>query len=126
MYGTLNLRVKELVLHNVIPSEPMYLLIKLPPTNLSRTESLAPNKKGKYFFNEVKTFDLDDTNNVKDLFIEAWAGETCLGELRMTLYDASNKVQGSEHLILNDQVVGDIVMEATIDHTHREKDKPHR
>jgi len=114
LVGVLTVKVKEVTLNKIEPNAEIHLLLKHLPT-VHQSEKNSKGKKGKYSFNQSFVFEIDHSNNIKDLFIEVWHGsEKKIGELRMTLFDASKKVKGGEHLISNKEIVGEVKLEANL------------
>lgn len=93
--GSLTIKVKEVTLNS---NDETKLVAKLD-TQIHETEPTSGKKNTFKWKNSVFKFDVNEVNNVRDIFIECWQSNLLVGETRVTLFDARRKAVKGPQMI---------------------------
>jgi len=115
VYGSLHIEVKEVELKS---EEDLTVVARFGPDN--KPSDPIPGKKNKFQPKALSyNFDVNDTNNTKDAFLEFYQKGSLVGLTRVNIYDARKKVKGkfdimSERKDGHKDVAGSINLVATL------------
>jgi len=94
LHGIINVTVRELIFNtNDLPNKPTKIVMKLGQER-TQTEVVVPQlsaTEARFAFNLSQQFNVNDQNNISDLFFELWQEDVPLAEGRLTLFDARKK-----------------------------------
>jgi len=97
VYGKLHLEVKDVTLKSGNDDEA-HLVTKL--ASQSHKSEPEKGKKGKFSFKkQIMNFDVNDSNNTHDLFVEVWQKGSVVGEQRINLFDVKKKNKPNTELL---------------------------
>jgi len=94
LHGVINVSVRELIFNtNDLPNKATKIVMKLGQER-TQTEVVQPvlsSTEARFVYNLTQNFNVNDQNNISDLFFELWQDDTPLAEGRLTLFDARKK-----------------------------------
>eukprot|EP01103_Thecamoeba_quadrilineata_P015160 TRINITY_DN4708_c0_g2_i2.p1 TRINITY_DN4708_c0_g2~~TRINITY_DN4708_c0_g2_i2.p1 ORF type:complete len:123 (-),score=31.05 TRINITY_DN4708_c0_g2_i2:47-415(-) len=95
VYGTLIIEVKEAEFKS---EEDIHIVARF--ASETKTSDPVHGKKGKYQWkSQTFQFEVNDSNNTKDAFLDVYQKEKLIGHTRINIYDSKKKVKGKSDVV---------------------------